>query len=256
MSARPYVLAETTWKSVKEINYEAAVLPWGATEAHNLHLPYCTDNIQSDYIAIESARLAWEKGAKIIVLPCVPFGVNTGQMDIKLVINMSPSTQAQVLRDVTDSLDRQGIYKLVIINGHGGNNFKQMIREIQKQYSEMFISVIDWYKVLDNKKYFDEAGDHAGEMETSNMMVIKPELVLPLSEAGSGKEKKFRIEALREGWAWAQRDWGKISEDTGVGNPAKATKEKGKRFLDALTEKIAKYFVELCRCDINDLYEK
>ena len=44
MSERPYILAETHWKTVKNTPYEVVVLPWGATEAHNYHLPYATDN--------------------------------------------------------------------------------------------------------------------------------------------------------------------------------------------------------------------
>ena len=65
---RPYVLAETTWHTVKNTDYEVAILPWGATEAHNYHLPYATDTIQCDYIAAEAARLAWERDAKVVVL--------------------------------------------------------------------------------------------------------------------------------------------------------------------------------------------
>ena len=80
MAGRPYLLAETTWKTVKETEYEIAVLPWGATEAHNYHLPYATDVIESDHIGAEAARIAWERGAKVVVLPTVPFGVNTGQL--------------------------------------------------------------------------------------------------------------------------------------------------------------------------------
>ena len=78
MAPRPYILAETTWKTVREANYEVVVLPWGATEAHNYHLPYATDNIQNDYVAAEAARKAWAAGAKVVVRPCIPFGVNTG----------------------------------------------------------------------------------------------------------------------------------------------------------------------------------
>ena len=78
MPGRPYVLAETNWKSVKKTEFQLAILPWGATEAHNYHLPYSTDVIQCDEITAEAARLAWEKGAKSIMLPTIPFGVNTG----------------------------------------------------------------------------------------------------------------------------------------------------------------------------------
>ncbi|MFK7844942.1 MAG: creatininase family protein [Rhodothermales bacterium] len=252
---RPYIIAETTWKVVKETPYEVIILPWGATEAHNYHLPYATDNIQCDYIAAEAARIAWDKGARIGVLPTIPFGVNTGQLDIKLDINMNPSTQAAVLRDVTDALVHQGIPKLLVLNGHGGNNFKQMLRELQAEFPEIFLCAIDWFGVEPWEPYFEDLGDHAGELETSVMMHIAPQLVAPLAEAGSGKQFPFKIKAFREKWAWAQREWSQASEDTGIGDPAKSTQEKGKRFLDAVTNKIAGFLVDLSNADIDDMYE-
>jgi creatinine amidohydrolase len=256
MPSRPYILAENNWKYIKSNPYEVAILPWGATEAHNYHLPYNTDVAQCDHVAAESARIAWERGAKVIVLPTIPVGVNTGQLNITLDINMNPSTQLAVLRDITDSLSRHGIKKMVIMNGHGGNDFKQMIREIQAQYPDMFLTTLHWYKAVDWNKYFDEPGDHAGEMETSAMMYIAPDMVLPLSEAGDGKEKKINLTAYKEGWLWAQREWSKTTADTGVGNPAKATPEKGKAYLDATCKKIADFLIEMAKADLNDLYEK
>lgn len=252
---RNYILAETNWKFVSKNNFNVVLLPWGAAEAHNYHLPYSTDVFQAEYIAAESARIATEKNAKVIVLPGVPFGVNTAQLDIKLCINMNPSTQKAVLHDVVYSIKKEGFNKLVIINSHGGNDFKQMIREIQLEIPNFFIGVINWYKIVDNNKFFDEPGDHAGEMETSLMMKIAPELVLPLSDAGEGKESKSKLKGLKEGWVWAQREWTKISKDTGVGNPKKASLEKGEKYLKVVTEKIAEFLVELDKADINDLYE-
>src|SRR5512141_1401995 len=123
MTGRSWVLGEVTWKQVRETPYEIAVLPWGATEAHNYHLPYGTDVFESQAVANEAARIASERGAHVAVLPAIPFGVNTGQLDIPLTINMNPSTQMAVLSDVVEALDSQGIPKLVIINGHGGNDF-------------------------------------------------------------------------------------------------------------------------------------
>ena len=112
---RPYILAETNWKHLKDERIELAILPWGATEAHNYHLPYATDNIESDCIAAEASRIAWEQGAKVIVLPTIPFGVNTGQSDIYLDININPSTQLAILRDVITVLQRQKINKFLIL---------------------------------------------------------------------------------------------------------------------------------------------
>jgi len=137
---RPYILAETNWKYIKDAAIDLAVLPWGACEAHNYHLPYGTDIIEAESIAAEAARLAWERGARLIVLPLVPFGVNTGQYDVKLDLNMNPSTQLLVLKDIVQTLDRQAIHKLIILNSHGGNDFKTMIRELGLQFPKMFLS--------------------------------------------------------------------------------------------------------------------
>jgi len=252
--SRPYILNELTWKTVRDSRYEVAVLPWGATEAHNLHLPYSTDNIETEEVAARAAERAWKAGAKLVVLPIVPFGVNTGQLDIPLCINMNPSTQALVLRDVASSLAGQGIKKLVILNGHGGNDFRQMIRELQPQVS-LFLCVVNWYKILDLKSYFSDVGDHAGEMETSVMQYVAPERVLPLSEAGSGKAKAFKIAAFREGWAWAPRQWTQVTDDTGVGNPAASTAEKGQRYVEAVSGKLADFFVDLAKADTANLYQ-
>ncbi len=190
----------------------------------------------------------------MVVLPTIPFGVNTGQLDVTLDINMMPSTQAAVLYDVVHALANQGIPKLVVLNGHGGNNFKQMIREIGVQFPDVFLCMFNWYHILDNSAYFDEPGDHAGEMETSVMMHVVPDLVRPLSEAGTGATRPFTVAGLREGWVWAERDWLKATVDTGVGNPARSTADKGERFLNALTQKVAGFLVDLAACDVDDLY--
>ena len=102
---RPFVLAESTWEEIRSQRFEIAILPWGATEAHNTHLPYATDNLETEAIAVASAALAWEQGARVLVLPCVPFGVNTGQRDVPFCLNMMPSTQIAVLRDLLPSLE-------------------------------------------------------------------------------------------------------------------------------------------------------
>lgn len=251
---RPYILAETNWKSVKDTEFELAILPWGATEAHNYHLPYATDNIEADCISAEAARIAWEKGTKVIVLPTIPFGVNTGQPDIKLDINIYPSTQRVILSDVLEVLNRQGIKKFILMNSHGGNNFGPIIRELGAKYPEMFLSLCNWYTWDGKKEFFDDPGNHADEMETSLLLYLTPHLVRPLEEAGEGKEKKFRIKAFNEGWVWAERRWSQVTEDTGIGNPAAATKEKGEKYFKALTRQIAEVFCQIAKSDPSDLY--
>ena len=252
---RPYVLTEVNWKQVNKERYTMALLPWGATEAHNYHLPYGTDSVLAEEVAVEASRKAWENDSKPLVLPTIPFGVNTGQMGVKLCMNMMPSTQLAVLKDLVQVLELHKINKLVIINAHGGNNFKQIIRELSIEYPRVFICSLNWWQVTDAKPYFDEPGDHAGELETAAMMHLAPQLLLPLEEAGDGKSKIFRIKGLREGWVTAQREWTKVSEDTGVGNPKLATPEKGKIFFDKTTDLIAEFLEELHNADLDDLYE-
>lgn len=254
MPGRPYVLAETPFRTVRETRYEVAVLPWGATEAHNLHLPYGTDILESQTIANLAAGWAWERGAHVVTLPAMPFGVNTSQLDIPLIVNLNPTTMMAVLDDVVSSLEFQEIRKLVILNGHGGNDFRWMVRELLP-HRDVFVAVVDWWKVLDAREYFDEPGDHAGEMETSVMGELFPELVLPLDQAGSGAVRVPRMKALREGWAWTPRRWTQVTADTGVGDPHRGSPEKGRRYLDELTRTIGGFLVELAAADTDDLYQ-
>jgi creatinine amidohydrolase len=254
MTFRPYILAEAPWKFVSGAAYDVAVLPWGATEAHNFHLPYGTDVIECDHVAAESARIAWERGARVVVLPTVPFGVQTTQLDIPFCLNLNPSTQALVLGDLVSALERQGVRRLVVLNGHGGNDFKQMIRELHPR-TRMLLCMINWYACVDPKGYFDDLGDHAGELETAVMQHIAPDLVLPLDEAGDGRERKPKIAGLRERWAWTPRRWTQVSADTGIGDPHAATPEKGERYFKAVTERIAGFLVDLTTADPDDLYE-
>ncbi|KJF42860.1 creatininase family protein [Draconibacterium sediminis] len=256
MNAKPFVLEQTNWKQVKNQKYDVAILPWGATEPHNYHLPYGTDSLETAKIAEQAAGKAWEKGAKVMVLPVIPLGAqNMGQIEMPFCLHTKPSTQLLILKDLLTALSGQGIKKLVLMNGHGGNDFKPLVRELQPQFPDVFISLVEWFRMIDQEDYFEEAGDHANEMETSIIMHFFPGLVLPLDEAGDGDAKAFKLQGLKNKTAWAPRQWDKVSADTGVGNPKKATAEKGKKFVDDVTTQIADYFVELAACDLGNMYE-
>jgi creatinine amidohydrolase len=173
---------------------------------------------------------------------------------VKLDMNINPSTQLLILRDLIEVLNRQGIHKLIILNSHGGNDFKTMIRELGLKFPDMFIAQCNWFQALDQKLFFENKDDHAGEMETSLMLHLAPDLVKPLSEAGDGAARKFRFDAIREGWAWAERKWTQVTRDTGVGDPRKATTEKGARYFSAVTAKVAAFFVQVAKTGQTDFY--
>lgn len=251
---RPYILAETNWKAVSETRFELAVLPWGATEAHNYHLPYATDVFEAEALAAAAAKIAWEKGARPVVLPSIAYGINTGQADIYLDMNLNPSTQFLILCDIAETLNRQGLHKLAIFNAHGGNDFKAMVRELGLKFPHMFFCIVHCLNVVNKTLFFENKGDHADEMETSLMLYLQPQLVLPATEWGDGKAKQHRIEAFRNGWAWAERKWSQVSADTGIGDPTKATAEKGQQFFEETAQQIAQLFYSLCKADANDMY--
>lgn len=240
-------LATTPYGKTKGVNYDLVVLPWGATEPHNLHLPYLTDCILSEAIALDAARQAAGEGIKVMVLPPVAMGAqNPGQRDLLFCIHYRYETQKAILTDIVASLYHQGLRKMVIINGHGGNTFKSMIRDLAVDYPDFLIVSSEWYTVENPSLYFEEKDDHAGEMETSVMMYYHPEWVR-LEEAGEGKSKPFGIKSLNEKIGWTPRNWTKVTEDTGIGNPGKASAEKGARFAKVVTSRYAELFMELSR---------
>src|SRR5579864_7124054 len=139
MPGRRFILREANLTQLREFRPNLAVLPWGATEAHNLHLPHGTDIIEATSLAERAAQIAYEGGAKVIVLPTIPFGNNEQQLDQVATISFRTSTTLAILTDVTRSLTSQGIDRLVILNAHGGNEFKPIVRDVQKQYGILIV---------------------------------------------------------------------------------------------------------------------
>jgi len=244
-------LTKTSYGKVKGKKYGMAILPWGATEPHNYHLPYLTDTILSYQLSIDALDWAMQKsGIKGMVLPPVTMGSqNPGQRDLPFCIHTRYETQRAILTDIVASLHRQGISKLVITNGHGGNSFKNMIRDLSVDYPDFLIALVDWFAIVPQSDFFEEKDDHAGEMETSLMMYYRPELVA-LSEAGDGVAKPFGIYALNDKTAWVPRHWTKVSIDTGIGNPKKASADKGECYAMAIIEKLGQLLIELASKEI------
>ncbi|MDY6248469.1 MAG: creatininase family protein [Prevotella sp.] len=237
-------LSVSTYGVARQFKYDVAILPWGATEPHNLHLPYMTDCILSQAVALDAAERALHQyGVRCMVLPPVAMGSqNPGQRDLPFCIHYRYETQFSILKDIVASLQHQGIRRLLIVNGHGGNSFKQMIRDLSlvTHPSSIMIASAEWFKMASAKDFFEQPGDHADEIETSVMMHYHPELVR-LEEAGEGKARSFAIEALRKGKVWMPRHWTLVTDDTGIGNPALSTAEKGRRFADACADGFARF---------------
>lgn len=240
-------LSISCYGKVRGVKYEIAILPWGAIEPHNLHLPYLTDCILPHAIAVDAAELALSRsGVRCMVMPAVPFGAhNPGQRELPFCVHTRYATQQAILEDIVASLHVQGVRKLLILGGHGGNHFKGMIRDLACVYPDFLILSANWFEVVSPKGYFEATiDDHAGESETSVMMHYHPELV-NLEEAGAGDSMPFAIDSLNEKVAWAPRHWNKTTVDSGVGDPRKASAEKGANYVKPIIDKLAKLLTEV-----------
>ncbi len=236
----------TNYGEVSEHKYDLVLLPWGAFEPHNRHLPYLTDCILSYEIACDCADQVNDRGVTCMVLPPVWFGSqNAGQWNKPFCVHTRSETQKAILTDIVTSLHVQGFRKLVIINGHGGNSFKPYVRDLGMTFPDFHIVVADWWAIVPTNDYFEEKpDDHAGEQETSVMLHYHPELV-EMNRAGDGKVSPSQIKAIDQKIGWMPRHWDEISVDTGIGNPKKSTAEKGARYAQAVIDKISELLVGL-----------
>ena len=252
----PWLLEELDFARVRqqEKPYQVAVLPMGATEPHNYHLPYGNDFLTTRRVGERICEAAYRRGGKVLLLPTIPFGVDSNLLGFPLTIHVSLKSLEAVLRDVIRSLECHGIYKLVLLNGHGGNELKPLLREWYGTI-KVFVTVVDWWKVGHDRyaEIFSKADDHAGEMETSVALALYPELV-ELDKASDGAARAARFEAIRRGWAAITRPWHLLTESSGVGDPRAATREKGERYLELVTERLAQFLVELSAAEMEETF--
>lgn len=252
-------LEELTLADARENDWQVAVLPMGATEPHNLHLPYGTDTYEGFHLANACCRRATELGGKIVQLPVVPYGTETNLRQFPFAMNLQPTTLFTVLRDLVDSLEISGIRKLVILNSHGGNDFKPFLREIYGK-TKVHVFLCNWYQMIRDAAdvICEHPDDHAGEMETSLMLAFRPDLVQRdatgklLADAGTRRELRF--EALREGWVGLSRPWHLLTTNTGSGNPHSATSAKGAALSQKVVERIAPFLAELSAAEIDEFF--
>lgn len=256
---RPWKLAEINYGYVKEHPYEVAVLPLGATEPHNLHLPYGTDCYEADIVGEQICEAAHQRGARVVLLPTIPYGTETNQMAFPLAMNVNPSTLGRMITDLVDSLVHHGIRKILLLNSHGGNDLKPLLRELHGR-GGAHLFLCNWYRVLADveKEIFENADDHAGEMETSLILAYHPHLVARRADGGlaadEGKTASTRFEAVNRGWVSITRPWHLLTTNSGAGNPHAATADKGRQMMARLVERLAAFLVELSAAPLDERF--
>lgn len=253
---RPWRLDATTYGFIRDHRYEVAVIPFGATEPHNLHLPYGTDSIEATEVGERICRRAWEHGGNVVLLPTIPYGTETNLAAFPLAMNLLPSTLTAIIRDLVVSLEQAGIRKILLLNSHGGNDFKPVLRELMPgRTAHLFLC--DWFRMVQDEasKLFERRDDHAGEMETSFILAVAPELVAKRDDgslrADDGSVAELRFEALAKGWVGLSRPWHLLTTCTGSGNPHAASAAKGERLLELIEGRLGDFLVELSQAEID-----
>jgi creatinine amidohydrolase len=253
---RDWVLAEQTHAFVRAKPWDVVVLPLGATEPHNLHMPYGTDNFQVEAIADRACEKAYRGGARVLLLPTLPFGVNTNYFKVpgSLACSLTPMTLLAVISDLAESMERQGVKKMLILNGHGGNEVKPILRQLHHR-ARIFLCLCDWYRMATDvyPHIFEKPSEHADEVETSLGLAYFPELLHPqLADAGTARPA--RLEAINRGWVSITRPWHLATTNTGLGDPSAASAAKGRKLMDVLVERLAAFLGELAAATVDETF--
>ena len=154
-----------------------------------------------------------------------------------------------------------GIRKIVLLNSHGGNDFKPLLREMSGT-TKVNMFLCNWFKETSadvKTEIFDHPDDHAGEMETSLGLAYFPEFIDRDPESGKlnaddGTCRPTRFEAVNKGWVSITRPWHLLTTNSGAGYPHEATAEKGEQLMKVLVERISGFLVELADAEVDESF--
>lgn len=232
-------LEQLSWESARDAvaRKPVGLIPIGAVENHGPHLPLATD-----WIAAQAIAEAAAEKAGLMLLPGCPVGVSGHHRQFWGTLWLEPD----LLRDLAIALARsaaaQGMGRLVFVNGHGGNAaaLDQAARILRKE--GVFAFVFEWWQAIPDLivRHCGLPEDHAGAMETSVVLAVDPALVKP---------EKYAVAAAEGVMAWGKSVHGvRLPLDTveftrsgTVGDPAAATAEKGRLFIDAAAAELAAF---------------
>lgn len=192
MPKNPIALEHLTWPEVEAFQRESdvVVIPVGSTEQHGHHLPLGTDSINVDWMCQEAA-----KREAALVTPCVRFGVSHNHIDFVGTLTLEPETLIAIVMDLVRSLHHHGFTRVLIVNGHGGNNATLDVAAIKARRAFPDMIVGHAYSAALGKEGYRQVAEsgivyHADEGETSKSLVVSPELV-DMDQATRGLEDVF-----------------------------------------------------------------
>jgi len=255
---RNFIWGELTWPEAQERfrQVDIALLPVGAIEQHGLHLPLDTDAFDAKYLASRVAEACSDP--KPLVLPNIPYGVSYHHETFAGTVSISNDALSKVVYDIGMSVSRDKIKKLVIVNGHGGNGpALNYAAQMINRDAHIFVCVdtgetsdVDIYDLI-------ETGNdvHAGEIETSTSLAIRPHLVnlnMARTEVPEFSSRYLDFTSKRgvSWYAYTQR----ISSSGVMGDPSKASAEKGKKIWELMIANLVALVEDLKSMTLDEIH--
>ncbi len=257
---RSYLLGELTWpeaaRRFREV--DVALLPVGSIEQHGPHLPLDTDAFDADYLARKVAEHC--RDPKPLVLPLIPYGVSYHHDDFSGTISINNDTLARLTYEVGMSAARNGITKLIIINGHGGNApALHFAAQMINRDAHIFTCVDSGdTSDADVDAMAETQNDvHAGEIETSTTLATRPELV----RMDQAKRSVPRFSSRYLDFSSKRRvDWyartSRISKQGVMGDPTKASREKGEKMWEVMIRNLVEFVDELAPMSLDEIHQR
>ena len=254
-----YMWATQSWPEIQERlkKVDTAILPCGAIEQHGPHLPLDVDYFDADYLARKVAEQCREP--KPFVLPPIPYGVSYHHSDFKGTLAVSNTALSSLIYDIGMSLAHNGIKKIVILNGHGDNlptlaYAAQMINRDAK----IFVCVetgetsdVDLYDLIDTPNDI-----HAGEIETSTTLAVRPELV-DMEKAVDDTldlDNEYLDYTSDRGVRWYVHTK-KLTHSGVMGNATKADAEKGRKMWEIMIRKMVDFVETIKNTPSDQLFQ-
>ncbi|MGX1932867.1 creatininase family protein [Microbacterium resistens] len=216
-----------------------AILPLGAIEQHGPHLALRTDISIATALA---ARIADALGDTALLLPPMPYGLSEHHTAFAGTVTLRPDTLIRLILDVVESMSAQGIDRVIIVNGHGGNiDAIRLASRQARRDSGSRVAHVMWAQVAADAISQEMSGrgmyNHACEIETSLAMDLCPEIVHP-PLPGSWLEPEFAPHAAPPTARIDVPLWFDELTPTGaLGDPSRATQERGRLLADLVVER-------------------
>ncbi len=238
-------LYESTWQEVENLPRETTVtiLPFAAIEQHGPHLPIGTDSLITAGLA---DALDGRMPEKVLILPVQRFGSSPHHMVFSGSLTLTSRTFLDVAVELAGSLHHHGFRRGILLNGHGGNQalLDVATQEIRLKFPDFrIVHATYWVLAAERFAQIRESPPggmgHAGEMETSIVLHLRPDLERSELAGPDGIEARSRFDhkdMLEPARVGQFRFWNEMSAKGVLGDPATASAEKGKRFLDAATD--------------------